>query len=128
MIAWRVEYGTTDGAPIVTRAGEGEGEWRKLPTLPDLRPARGVVRAHLHHGPYRRTLQGKDAYWLTEGVFGMLNDPENRRWYEGVMANAWAWPTPDQCVPLTDARPPAGAHVIRGVMLPDWQARALGIL
>lgn len=127
-LLWRAEYGTSSGDPTWEHAGAGAEDWAKLPTQGKLQPDWGIVRVRIFYGHYEHVLLGMDAYWLGEGVYGMLNDPENRAWYDGAQSIAYAWPTIDQQTPLADATPPAGVHIVRGVMLPDWQARQLGIL
>jgi hypothetical protein len=121
MIDWSVDYWQA-GAPVSTRC-RAHGSWAELPT-------EGVVRVHLRHGEYSHTLQGMDNYWLAEEhhTYGMFNDPENAAWYEGRQAVAWAWPTPETCVSIANTDPPQGAHILRGVMLPDDLAREIGLL
>lgn len=91
--------------------------WEDVPTT-------GALWVDVLNGEYRQTLTGRDNYWIHAGAFGSFNDPHNLHWYGGdptAQARAWVW-TPDGSVEI-DARAPATAHVIRGVLLPDdvWE-------
>ncbi len=120
-LQWRVEY-HQKGVGLVVAVGACWA-WNQL-------PAEGVVRIIVQHGPYTHELLGMDNYWLDEGlaIYGLYNDPENRDWYKGEQALAYAWPTPDLHMRLANADLPPGVHRLRGIMLPDDLAREYGIL
>ena len=122
MPEWRAQYAFEVGSPLVVFSGRTHA-WRDLP------PA-GLVRVILTHGPYTHTLAGMDNTWMTDDgfMYGMFNDPRNHAWYQGAQAIAFAWPAPDAHVQIVNPDPPAGVHVIAGIMLPDWFAREVGLL
>jgi hypothetical protein len=109
-----------------------------------LGPCEDVVRVVVVAGWRTLVMQGMDVYWVHEpsGTLGMLNDggPMGfvgmwRRWWRGhacaryVGASALAWRfTEDEHTQLSDTSIPAGAVVMRGVMLPDGDARAVGLI
>lgn len=77
--------------------------------------------------PHRR-LQGFDHYWLAGDRYGVWNDPENMgTMYEGAQGFAWKW-TDGVEVELDDWTPPADALQWHGVMIPDDDARAVGLI
>ena len=89
-------------------------------------PSGGVTRVYVRRDGHTMILAGRDVYWLAGDRFGCFNDPENyRRWGHG--ASGWRWPAGGNPV-RDDARPPGDARVWRGVMLPDDQAREVGLL
>ena len=80
----------------------------------------------MSRGGHAMIMSGRDVYWLAGDRFGCFNDPENyRRW--GSQASGWRWPEGEN-PHRDDARPPGDARVWRGVMLPDDQAREVGLL
>jgi len=70
-------------------------------------------------------MQGMDNYWVHEGYYGAFIDPENRDIYEGKMKSRWKI---DPFEKASRILPPADAHVIRGVLIPDEDARRLGLI
>ena len=121
MLQWRVDYCHFIGAPLKSINGE-PGAWRQTPT-------EGVVNVHVWRGDKKHIMRGMDNYWIHEesSTYGMFNDPDSQG-YEGVMSAAWSWAEPEQHIRLGNTTPPAGSHVIRGIMLPDSYARELGLL
>lgn len=89
----------------------------------------GVIRVDVWRGERYHQMQGFDYYWLDEdsGAFGMFNDEKNRAWYSGLQEIAWRF-TDTGSVRLPPGSRPVGAHILSGVMLPDADARALGLL
>ena len=89
-------------------------------------PVEGVLWADLWQNGYHTRLVGLDNYWLHGDAFGVFNDPENYDWYPGKQAMAFRWTGAgsEEIEPVV----PPGAHVLRGVMVPDEVARELGIL
>ena len=113
----------------MTLAVQVEHWWGRLPleTVHGLDgPTDGVTRVYLSRGDETMVLSGRDVYWLSGDRFGCHNDPANYpKW--GRQASSWWWP--DGGRPRRDDRPPPpGAVVWRGVMLPDNQARKVGLL
>lgn len=93
---------------------EISGEWAEMPTT-------GVLWVDL--GNHR--MQGMDNYWVHEGYYGAFIDPENRDIYEGKMESRWKI---DPFEKASRVLPPADAHVIQGVLIPDEDARRLGLI
>jgi len=92
-------------------------------------PQDGLVRVHVRRGEYTHTLVGFDNYWMHGMSFGVFNDTENLAWYGGnpdAQAFAFAWPKGGEVVIAPD--PPQGAHVVRGVLVPDEAAWELGLM
>jgi hypothetical protein len=76
----------------------------------------------------RRRLQGFDNYWFAGNTYGVYNDPDNADMYDGAMAFAWHLDDDGTEIALPETKPPANATILRGVMLTDDDARAVGIL
>ena len=91
-------------------------------------PSDGVTRVYVRRGDEKMVLAGWDTYWLAGDRFGYSADPENfYRYAVRPRPSAWCWPEGHN--PRRDDRPmPDGATVWRGVMLPDDQARQVGLL
>lgn len=89
-------------------------------------PVEGVLWVDVWDGEYRHRLSGFDAYWLHGRQFGVLNDAENAEWYPGEQALAWEWTGSGSR--RVGASVPSGARVLRGVLVPDGVARAVGLL
>ena len=89
-------------------------------------PKDGVTRVYVGRGGNTMVLSGRDVYWLHGDRFGCFNQPENHyRW--GHQEAAWCWPEGQN--PYRDDLPiPDGATMWFGVMLPDDQAREVGLL
>jgi len=89
-------------------------------------PREGVTRVYVSRGRDTMVLAGRDVYWVAGDRFGCFNDPENHhRWGRGV--SGWRWPQGGN--PHRDGRPPPSDAVMwRGVMLPDDEAREVGLL
>ena len=89
-------------------------------------PSDGVTRIYVSRDGDTMVLAGRDNYWLAGERFGCFNDPENfHRW--GRQESSWRWPE-GQNPRRDDAPMPDGAKLWRGVMLPDDQARKVGLL
>ena len=90
-------------------------------------PSGGVTRVYVSRGRATMVLAGWDTYWVAGDRFGYGADSENHHRYEGRTASGWRWPEGEN--PHRDDRPPpSDATVWRGVMLPDDQAREVGLL
>ena len=89
-------------------------------------PKDGVTRVYISRDGNTMILAGRDTYWVYADRFGCFNQPENhRRW--GRQQSSWRWPEGQN--PHRDGTPvPDGATVWQGVMLPDDQARQVGLL
>jgi hypothetical protein len=108
-VRWRVAY--HEGGGVAFR--NASGAWRDLPT-------QRVLWVDLAWGPWRQRLAGRDNFWLHGDTFGLFNDPENLSVYGGdprAQASAWR-ATTDGSIPISPI-PPAGAHVLAGILLPD---------
>ena len=89
-------------------------------------PYDGVTRVYISRSGNTMILAGRDTYWIYDDRFGCFNQPENhRRW--GRQQSSWRWPEGQNPQP-DDAPVPDGATVWQGVMLPDNQAREVGLL
>ena len=113
---WSVAYHEHDR--FVERSSRTH-TWLDLPT-------EGVLWVDVRDGEYRHRLSGFDAYWLHGRRFGVLNDAENAEWYPGEQALAWEWTGSGSR--RVNASVPSGARVLRGVLVPDEVARAVGLL
>lgn len=92
-------------------------------------PQDGLLRVRVRRDEYTHTLAGFDNYWLHGISFGVFNDPENLAWYGGnpdAQAFAFSWPEEREIV--IPAHAPPGAHVVRGVLVPDEVAWELGLM
>lgn len=90
-------------------------------------PSDGVIRVYLHRAPYTMILSGFDNYWFYGNRFGYYNDPQNYHRYIGRQEATWCWPEDNK--PFRDEAPiPPGAILWRGVMMPDDEAREVGVL
>jgi len=89
-------------------------------------PPDGVTRVYVRRGGETMILASRDVYWVAGDRFGCFNDPANYpKW--GRERSGWCWPEGEN--PYRDDVPvPDGASVFRGVMLPDVQARKVGLL
>ncbi len=105
---WKLRYADGSTYSLV------DGEWVYA-------PVKGVL--WLQVGAHR--LQGMDNYWVHGNFYGAFNDARNREWYDGPMKSRW------QIHPFRKARrmlPPKSAHVVRGTMVSDSEARELGLI
>ncbi len=90
-------------------------------------PSGGVTRIYIRRGAETMILSGFDNYWIGGERFGLFNDEENFDWYEGEQSAGWCWPEGNN--PRRDDLPiPDDAIMWRGVMLPDDQAKEVGLL
>ena len=127
IVTWTVAYYCGE-LPLVFR-GSDTWRWKDLPQGDGV--TTGVAWVDVLDSGYRHRLLGKDCYWLDEasGSFGLFNDPANCAWYGGgpdAQQSAWRWTgVGSECI---DPQPPASAHVLLGVMLPEEHARAVGLL
>ena len=104
--------------------------WGRLPleTVHGLDgPTDGVTRVYLSRGDETMILSGFDNYWVHEDRFGIFNDEENFGWYEGEQSAGYRWPEGENAH-RDDSPIPAGAKLWRGVMLPDDEAKEVGLL
>ena len=113
---WRVAY--HEGDRVIMR-GSDAWAWGALPAV-------NVLWVDVRDGEYRHRLSGFDAYWVHGQRFGVLNDAENAAWYPGEQALAWEWTGSGSR--RVEASVPSGARVLRGVLVPDEVARAVGLL
>ena len=89
-------------------------------------PTNGVTRIYVRRGAETMILSGRDNYWVHGERFGCFNDEENyHRW--GRQESAWRWPEGENPQRIEDPLP-AGAKLWRGVMLPDAEAKEVGLL
>ena len=82
-------------------------------------PKEGVLWVDVNN----HRMQGMDNYWVHGNFYGGFSDPEND--YGGFRKSRW------RIDPFERAKrqlPPHTAHVIRGVMLSDDDARELGLI
>lgn len=68
-------------------------------------------------------MQGADNYWVHGNYYGGFTDPENH--YGGFRMTRWQL---DPHKRVKRELPPPEAHVIRGVLIPDDDARELGLI
>jgi hypothetical protein len=89
-------------------------------------PRDRAVWVEVERDGYRHRLGGMDSVWVHGDAFGCFNDPENADWYEGRQRVAWRWT--GRGSEEIDPAVPDGATVFAGVMLPDEDARAVGLI
>ena len=123
MLRWRVAYWE---AERVTMRVSADWVWHALPT-------ERALWVDLVWGtePWRQRLMGRDNFWLHEParMFGLYNDPENRRPnIEHEIITAWRYDEHGSYPVRDPSREsgiviPDGAHTIAGILLPDnvWE-------
>lgn len=100
----------------------------RLPlVVTSVEPCLDVIRLVVELDGRTHRLAGLDTYWLAGDTYGGAVDPDNLERYGGKAAVAYRWDE-DGHVELLDAAPPADAIVTRGVLMPDDEARAEGLL
>lgn len=89
-------------------------------------PPDGVTRVYVSRADETMILACRDVYWVAGDRFGCFNVPANYpKW--GRERSGWCWPEGGN--PFRDDRPlPSDATVWCGVMLPDGEARKVGLL
>lgn len=99
------------GRRTVTRTGP----WETMPTA-------GVLWVTLVRGRHRHVLLGADGYWVLGDRYGMTYEDAQPR-YGGRPYAAWEW-REEGARFLGEQAPPAWAHTVRGVQVPDdvWAA------
>jgi hypothetical protein len=112
---WSVTYWHHDET-ITIASWEGNA-WHDLPET-------GVLWVDCYRDGYRHRMQGYDYYWVLGERFGCFNDPDSR-FGDGYAGACWEC---DWNQTWTDREPPAYAHIIAGIMLPDATAAELGLL
>ena len=90
-------------------------------------PTNGITRIYVRRGAETMVLSGFDNYWVAGDRFGIFNDEENFDWYEGEQSAGYRWPEGENAH-RDDSPIPAGAKLWRGVMLPDDEAKEVGLL
>jgi hypothetical protein len=110
-----------DGSDAVRVARD---DWRDY-------PVEGVLWVDVHIGPYTTRLLGNDNYWIDPDAceFGVFNDPENAHIYQGRQAAVYRYYEEHRVELLSSRRrPKPGVHVVRGVWIPDEDARRVGVI
>lgn len=78
----------------------------------------------------KQRLQGFDNYWvdLDSSTFGVFNDPENYDIYEGYQERSYRWNQGVHELLSEDSVIPESAILMQGIMMPDVEAKKIGIL
>lgn len=105
-------------------------------------PKKNVVEVFVQHEKYSHTMRGMDFYWIHENFYGMFNrtgeeakiEEQNRLEagheqiiYEGKNCVKWEWSDQGHLF-FEDQGPPDDIHILEGIMIPDDQAKEIGIL
>jgi len=100
-----------------------------------------VISITISSASYSHTLQGFDYYWISGSEYGAFNatgslavqEEEARREagyqevvYEGVMKCRYRWNTQHESLGEQDA--PTACKILNGIMIPDDDAREIGLL
>ncbi|MFU8868668.1 hypothetical protein [Natronococcus sp.] len=86
-----------------------------------------VIYLVARRGEHEHRLGGLDVYWVLGDTYGAFADPENLELYGGAPAVAYRWNEHGH-VALEDTRPPPAALFARGILIPDDEARQIGLL
>jgi hypothetical protein len=133
MITWSVEY-YNGGLPldIIT---SNDCNWNDLPTD-------NVIYVRIHWNGYTHILCGMDYYWFdNDKTYGLFNatgqeaiDDENKRMEDGHQEvvyegpNKFCFKFDDRHIDLGELDPFEGVHILKGVMMPDDEARLIGLI
>jgi len=129
---WEVKYYL--GSLPLSSITSSEMSWENL-------PIENVIFVMVKKDGMIHTLKGYDNYWVNGNEYGCFNntgqlaiDEETNRLlegyteiqYEGLMDCYYNWD--DDCRFMGEKSDKNGLHILKGVMIPDDEARQIGLI